>query len=246
MKKTYLLMITVLLAQLAFGQGKFFGGAGQGYSCAQVRDTLLCAASSGTANLVGCDSVEANGQTFLSTGTYLQTLTNANGCDSNLTLLVTVNSVDTSLTVGTTTITANGSGSYQWLDCDNAFAPITGANGQVFTPPINGNYAVAIDNNGCMDTSACITMVVTGIDDHLGSHWSIAPNPADGKVILRASGDLEASEIRLMDGLGRVVQHWQAGGGKEQVLDIHAPAGVYFFQVLEGDSAVRTIKLLVR
>lgn len=246
MKKTYLLIISVLLAQVAFGQGKFFGGAGQGYSCAQVRDTLLCEASSRTTNLIGCDSVEANGQTFNATGTYFQTLTNANGCDSNLTLLVTVHTVDASITVTTTTITANGIGAYQWLDCNNGFAAISGANGQSFTPLVTGNYAVAIDNNGCVDTSACGNIMVTGIDDGLVSQWSISPNPANGQVILRSSNSLESGEIRLLDGLGRVMQKWNADGGNQQVLDIHAPAGVYFFQVLQGDSLRRTVKLLVR
>ena len=47
--------------------------------------------STNTINESGLDSVVVNGQTYSSTGTYTQTLTNAVGCDSILTINVTIN-----------------------------------------------------------------------------------------------------------------------------------------------------------
>ena len=47
--------------------------------------------SNNTISESGLDSVVVNGQTYTSTGTYTQTLTNAAGCDSILTINVTIN-----------------------------------------------------------------------------------------------------------------------------------------------------------
>lgn len=45
---------------------------------------------------------------------------------------------------------------YQWLDCNNLFAPIDSAIEQTFTPDSIGNFAVRISKNGCVITSNCI------------------------------------------------------------------------------------------
>lgn len=45
---------------------------------------------------------------------------------------------------------------YQWLDCDNGFAVIPGANDQDFIVPATGNYACEITLGSCVDTTACL------------------------------------------------------------------------------------------
>ena len=40
---------------------------------------------------------------------------------------------------------------YQWLDCNDNFAPIPGQNNAVFSPSSNGDFALEIINNGCVD-----------------------------------------------------------------------------------------------
>ncbi len=67
---------------------------------------------------------------------------------------LTVDSIDTSVSVSAVTLTANAtSATYQWLNC-NENLPITGQIGQSFTATIDGNYAVIIIKNNCSDTSA--------------------------------------------------------------------------------------------
>ena len=44
---------------------------------------------------------------------------------------------------------------YQWLDCENGYAPIPGATQPIFLPTSTGSYAVEIAMNGCVDTSSC-------------------------------------------------------------------------------------------
>jgi len=65
-------------------------------------------------------------------------------------------------TVSGSEVTADATGvSYQWLDCDNGNAIIPGATDQTFVAPVSGNFAVEIDENGCVDTSACEALSVS-------------------------------------------------------------------------------------
>lgn len=100
-----------------------------------------------------------DGNTYInSNNTASYTLTNQAGCDSIVTLNLTINSIDTTSTYSDSTITLTQSGAtYQWLDCDNN-SIISGATNQTIAPFINGTYKAVISYNGCVDTSSCITI----------------------------------------------------------------------------------------
>lgn len=51
----------------------------------------FCVPTSMAITLTGCDSLALNGQTYYASGTYNQTLINADGCDSLLTIYLTIN-----------------------------------------------------------------------------------------------------------------------------------------------------------
>lgn len=70
-------------------------------------------------------------------------------------------SINTAVLIAGNTITAGASGlTYQWLDCDNAFAPIAGETNQDFTATVDGNYAVVITDGSCSDTSSCVNIII--------------------------------------------------------------------------------------
>ena len=130
------------------------------------------------------------------TATY--TLTNAAGCDSIVTLDLTINVTDTSATLGTdgVTITANTSNAddYQWIDCGNGNSIIPGETDQSFTAVANGDYAVIVTSGGCSDTSSCITINSVGIftiQDDLTS-INVYPNPTHG--IIKLNGNIDQIE----------------------------------------------------
>ncbi|HYG50955.1 MAG TPA: choice-of-anchor Q domain-containing protein, partial [Flavobacteriales bacterium] len=78
------------------------------------------------------------------------------GNTSTQTQNVNITPIDVSVTQTGITLTANSTGStYQWLDCNNGFAPVPTATNQSFTPAIDGSYACAITNGTCSDTTAC-------------------------------------------------------------------------------------------
>lgn len=104
--------------------------------------------------------------TWSASGTYVDTLTSVNGCDSVLTvnLSITDINVDVSI-VGNTLEAEEVNAQYQWLDCTNAPPEIVGEIGKIFTPTTSGYYAVEISKNGCVATSDCQQITITGIGD---------------------------------------------------------------------------------
>lgn len=48
--------------------------------------------------------------------------------------------------------------SYQWLDCNNGFAPVIDDTNRFFTASVSGNYALEVTNYTCVDTSECVKL----------------------------------------------------------------------------------------
>ncbi len=179
-----------------------------------------------------CDSYTwIDGNTYMSSNnTATDTLTNVMGCDSIITLNLTINSVsNVGVMSSAATLTADlspGIGiSYNWLDCDNNFSPV-GIVTQSFSPTSNGNYAVEIVENQCVDTSACLTVDNVSLDVNVLDLVSIVPNPTQDIVKLV----LNDSDVRLtiLDVNGKIMDEFAVSSGSE--VDIfHYDTGVYFF-----------------
>ncbi len=59
-----------------------------------------------------------------------------------------------------------------------------------YTPSATGNYAVELMENGCVDTSACVTITTVGIlENDFGEKFRVFPNPTGGNFSI----DLGAS-----------------------------------------------------
>lgn len=102
-------------------------------------------------------------------GTTVVTWTYQDGSGNSATQTqnVIISGVDTGVSNNGGVLTASASGvTYQWVDCDNAFSAISGATSQSYTPTqVTGNYAVVIDDNGCLDTSSCVLVDFTGLEE---------------------------------------------------------------------------------
>lgn len=78
-------------------------------------------------------------------GNYTSTEQNVTVEDLNATIIQTNNLLSANPT----------SGSFQWIDCNNANAIIPGETNPTFTAVEPGNYAVIISAGSCQDTSSC-------------------------------------------------------------------------------------------
>lgn len=179
-----------------------------------------------------------NGITYTSSGVYRRNLTNSAGCDSLLILHLTVNTVDASVNqLNEATLSANAADAvFQWLDCSNDYAEISGETGTNFTAEINGSYAVFVNgNNGCKDTSQCIVIDELGLSDTKPvDEIRIIPNPTNGVVTLYSEHSLNDYRIYLYTPDGELIKKYTFNGVNSSDLMIEGSAGIYLLKVESG------------
>ncbi len=199
---------------------------------------------------VACGSytwIDSNTYTA-SNNTATWTITNSAGCDSVITLDLTINTVNVSTTTTDFTISADLAGmTYQWIDCDNNNAPIAGETSQSFTATANGNYAVVItDNGGCTDTSACVAITNIGLSENLfGTDFNLYPNPTNGDFVVEFSDVQDNISITVYSVSGQIVSTTSALETKRLEMTIEEPAGIYLVELKDQynqKAIVRVVK----
>lgn len=160
-------------------------------------------------------------------GTYMDTIANVAGCDSIITVNLTITAVDVSVTNNAPSLTANQAGAtYQWLNCDSAYAVVPGATAQTFVATVNGNYACAVTFNSCTDTSACESVMNTSITSAgMNTAVTVYPNPNNGDFTYVQNGT-ETVEVIIYDALGQIVKAFTANPGVQQPVNI-GTTGIY-------------------
>ena len=124
--------------------------------------------SSYSATICQGDSIAFGTEFKNSAGTYTRTVTAANGCDSTITLNLSVTSVASTATASgsttvcqgnTVTINANtGTGlTYQWK---RNGVDINGATNATLIANSSGSYTVAVTQSGCSATSNAVTVTI--------------------------------------------------------------------------------------
>lgn len=216
-------------------------------------------------NLTACDSVAlpalSSGNYYTSSGgngtmfsagdhvTSSQTLfiyAHNGGCSDQTTFSVTINATpDITTTLNGTTITSNATGvSYQWVNCNNGYAPISAQTNQSFTAGANGNYAVIVTNGSCVDTSTCVAITGVGISSRTLPGVTIYPNPTQGKIMVTLEKGKSAS-IVIRNVFGQLIASKEMTNASEAELNINEPAGIYFVEITNSDnerSVIRVVK----
>lgn len=169
----------------------------------------------------------------------------ANGCDSIVTLNLTVNSVDIGTSENNNVISANAVGAtYQWLDCDNGFSAISGETNATFTPTANGNYAVAVTENSCTDTSACVAITTIGIVENFwGDDFAVYPNPTDGLVEIQFSEPQGTINLELYSLEGKRIESMTTNDLSVKMM-IEQPAGVYLLELSNEIGNTTTVRII--
>ena len=207
--------------------------------------------SSGSLTANGCNSYTSpsGNHIWTASGTYTDILPNAMGCDSVITVNLTIIQVDISVIATQQKLTANaGSATFQWLDCDNAFGIIGGATSSVFQPIANGNYAVEVTQNNCIDTSICFPITTIGIEE-LNDHnkFVVYPNPSNGELQIRAnlSNANHSLEIYSLEGKKVFDRNLSIEECKGKTISLsNLKDGVYLIQ-LKSESDIYTSRLVI-
>jgi hypothetical protein len=176
-----------------------------------------------------------HGTDYTTGGTYHADYSSVNSCDSNYTLNLTVNVVDTGITVVGYTITANASsGTFQWVDCDNNYAWMNGETGQSFTPAIDGNYAVIITQGTCSDTSECTYIITVGVALYDNNNSiNVYPNPVSSLLNIEISGATNITNFEILNSIGQVVSAG-AFSGKTVIQTSDLSKGIYLIKLNTG------------
>ena len=172
-----------------------------------------------------------NPSTLLSNNTYYFGVYTVGNCESypRLKVLVNIlpnvgmNKVDNIFTA----IETNAI--YQWVDCNNNFAPLPGEVNQTFTATANGRYAVIVTKNGCTDTSICRLISNVAVQNvNSVDKIQIHPNPNSGRFILDVPIE---STLIFTDAIGNILSSKKLSLGKNNI-DFSAYAdGIYFIKI---------------
>lgn len=208
----------------------------------RITRLMFCEATSGTDTVATCDAYTWNAQTYTTSGTYTDTLTTINGCDSIVTLSLTIHTAPFATVTynGDSTITASSGDSYQWINCETG-NPIPGATSQTVHITDNGNYAVIISDANCSDTSTCININDLSVNEAPGTQIQLMPNPATDYVSIQISVDSGILNVR--DIQGKLILNQTVKNG--EIIDLSAlHSGLYLFEVITGSGT--TVKRLVK
>ena len=169
-------------------------------------------------NETACDSYTWNGQTYTQSGDYTQQFQTVNGCDSTVTLHLTINPTDS----GAITMAAEDD-CYIW-------------NGVTYCE--DGDYTqVFINQFGCDSVVTLHLTLHVGIGDHNVNNITLYPNPTRQSVQIRNSGSSIRS-VTLFDASGRMLNMVKVND-HTAVIDLSGyAAGTYFLRIMTENGVV--------
>ena len=202
--------------------------------------------NSATINPTACNSYTSpsGNNVWTASGTYTDTIPTTSGCDSVITINLTINSINASTSQNGNILTANATGAqYQWLNCTTNQV-IAGETSQSFTASANGNYAVIVTENGCTDTSSCLTVTTVGIRELNTENVFLYPNPAKQTVQIVFEDD-DIRQVYLLNLLGEELAVWEVNNKAALKLP-SVPSGTYFLKIDNHEKSETVKKIVIR
>lgn len=226
----------------------YFGGQ-YVYALARYYD---CTISTFSQSLTICagQTVTVGNNTYTTNGTYIDTLTAINACDSIVTTTVIVNPMPilTTYLGGNTVISNQNGATYQWIQCNNNNLPIAGETNQAFTATVNGSYAVIVTLGSCSDTSACVNIFNVGMAQLSNAVWqmSVYPNPFSSSTTIQTNQVLNNATLTVYNSLGEQIKQIKDINGQSIFLTRdNLTNGFYFIQLTQDNKLIATNKLVL-
>jgi hypothetical protein len=169
---------------------------------------------------------------------------NNNGCvnDPRFAVTVTVNpmpNVGVDVSGAAMISLQNAATSYQWIDCNNGNQPIMNETDQAYEPTQNGSYAVIVNLNGCIDTSACEVAANIGLFELNTSQTTLYPNPNNGKFeLFNASG---INNVQIYSVTGQWIANFEGQNDPLVTIDLNIQPGSYLVYIQGVDSNISEI-----
>ncbi|NNC94215.1 MAG: T9SS type A sorting domain-containing protein [Chitinophagales bacterium] len=148
-------------------------------------------------------------------------------CDSIS--IVVSDSVDASVTQSGVWLMANmNNASYQWVNCDNAYAPIAGETDQScnICQHSTGNYAVIVSDGFCSDTSDCFQVVTSGISENIPLDFRVYQT--ENEIIIE-SYEAGSFDLKVYNLKGQVILN--SSHSNEASVHNNFSPGLYLFYI---------------
>jgi intein-encoded DNA endonuclease-like protein len=176
------------------------------------------------------ESFTFENETYTQAGTYTVWGTGVNECPAKTVINIDVKEIDTEIyQEGFTLLAQETDAIYQWVNCNNNFEEINGANDRTFIAPRAGIYAVIISKGKCSATSDCTPVIMVDIthNEHI-ANILVYPNPAQNYLTLVSNIN---TTINMIDAFGRIYLTQQIYIGDNFLNLSHLKPGVYFIQI---------------
>ena len=186
------------------------------------------------------------GTHLINAGVYNHVLKNYLGCDSTISLHLAFSAFNLTIAMNGNHLQATAANSYQWLNCPT-MQPIAGATQAIFTATNNGSYALAANINGCIDTSNCIAVQVTGMEELTNNErLMVYPNPCGEKLSVSCNQLSGNTKVEVVDLLGRELEDLKMSrlGNEIQVDVSRLVSGIYFLKITDEKRMVRIGKFV--
>ena len=207
-------------------------------------DLTITSSSSGIDIIEACDSYTwIDGNTYAtSNNTATYTIANTLGCDSIVTLDLTITTVDASVMVmSDSSLQAqllDAGTTYQWVDCNNNFAVISGETNSIFSTQTSGDYAVEVTINDCSALSDCYNLYNNVNVDVYNTNYPIQlfPNPTKNDLTVSLKG-VKYVDIIIFDIHGKVMLQQSSLVNRDNINLSSLAAGTYFVKTISSEES---------
>ena len=156
--------------------------------------------------------------------------------------------IDTTINQSGLNLMANDStaDAYQWFDCMNNLT-LTSDTLRSFSATANGDYAVILSKNGCVDTSNCISIMTVGLDDlDFKNNFTLSQNPVNEQFVLINNNGIQV-DTYLRSVSGRLVDTKQKV--QKERIEFNTgrlTSGIYILSIIGNDGSSTNIKIVKR
>ena len=174
------------------------------------------------------DTVFVGSSMYLQSGTFVDTLTAFNSCDSIISTVVNVDSIGVEISLNNNQLTADVIvGSAVW------YLWSTGEVTPSISPLVSGVYCVVVaDSNNCVSDTVCYEYINTTVLDQLKNSVQIFPNPTNGVVNISFYNTSNVNVV-LYDVLGEQVLSFVSNEKGDNIMQFDLSdysKGIYFIQ----------------
>lgn len=183
--------------------------------------------------------------TWTESGIYSDTIPNAIGYDSIITLDLTIISINNTIEQSDSILTViEPDADYQWLSCLTGIN-IEGAINQSYKPIVSGLYYVNITKAGCSSSSACYSMEVKEPDlNDLETSVTTYPNPFNDDLYISLGKAYNEVKIVVQDVNGTIVTNQLYSNQVIIELNVENYKSGIYYVVLTADNEQTVFKVI--